>query len=94
MFLKDYFGTIFKSIKSLLIGMRKTGYYFTHPKEILQEKVSAAQQKQAPTEKKSGAISNIFYALTTAFSFFPAIGQMIYLVYIRKMHKKPDWYIK
>jgi len=37
MFLIDYFGTIFKSIKSLLIGMRKTGYYFTHPKEILTE---------------------------------------------------------
>jgi NADH-quinone oxidoreductase subunit I len=34
MFLKDYFGVIFKSAKSLLTGMRVTGYYFTHPKEI------------------------------------------------------------
>jgi len=34
MFLKDYFGVIFKSAKSLLTGMKVTGYYFTHPKEI------------------------------------------------------------
>ncbi len=37
MFLKEYFGTIYKSVKSLLIGMRVTGYYFTHLKEILTE---------------------------------------------------------
>ncbi len=29
-----YFKTIYLSIKSLLTGMRMTGYYFTHPKEI------------------------------------------------------------
>ncbi|MEI8278393.1 MAG: 4Fe-4S binding protein [Bacteroidota bacterium] len=34
MFLKEYFGTIYKSVKSLLQGMKLTGYYFTHPKEI------------------------------------------------------------
>ena len=37
MFLKDYFSTIFRSAKSLLTGMRVTGYYFTHPKKILTE---------------------------------------------------------
>ena len=37
MFLKEYFGTIFSSIRSLLKGMRLTGYYFTHPKEIVTE---------------------------------------------------------
>ncbi len=37
MFLKEYFGTIYKSVKSLLIGMKVTGYYFIHPKEILTE---------------------------------------------------------
>lgn len=35
--LGEYFGTIFKSIRSLLKGMRLTGYYFTHPKEIVTE---------------------------------------------------------
>lgn len=37
MFIKDYFVTIFKSTKSLLTGMKVTGYYFTHPKEIKTE---------------------------------------------------------
>lgn len=37
MFLKEYFGTIFKTVKSLLTGMKLTGYYFTHWKEILTE---------------------------------------------------------
>jgi NADH-quinone oxidoreductase subunit I len=37
MFLKEYFGTIFKSIKSLLTGMKLTGYYFTHPSKIITE---------------------------------------------------------
>jgi len=37
MFLKEYFGTIFNSVKSLLTGMKLTGYYFTHLKEIVTE---------------------------------------------------------
>jgi NADH-quinone oxidoreductase subunit I len=32
-----YFRTIFTSIRSLLKGMKLTGYYFTHHKEILTE---------------------------------------------------------
>lgn len=35
MFLKEYFGTIFRSVGSLLKGMKLTGYYFTHHKEII-----------------------------------------------------------
>jgi NADH-quinone oxidoreductase subunit I len=37
MFLKEYFGDIYRSTRSLLKGMKLTGYYFTHPKEILTE---------------------------------------------------------
>ncbi|MCE9537945.1 MAG: 4Fe-4S binding protein [Bacteroidetes bacterium] len=37
MFIKEYFKTIFQSIKSLLTGMKLTGYYFTHLKEIVTE---------------------------------------------------------
>ncbi len=33
--LGNYFSTIFSSIKSLATGMKLTGYYFTHHKEIL-----------------------------------------------------------
>ena len=35
MFLKEYIRDIYKGIKSLLIGMRRTGYYFSHHKEII-----------------------------------------------------------
>ena len=35
MFLTNYFKTVFSTIKSLLTGMNRTGYYFTHGKEII-----------------------------------------------------------
>jgi NADH-quinone oxidoreductase subunit I len=35
MFLKKYFNDIFSAIGSLLKGMRLTGYYFSHQKEII-----------------------------------------------------------
>ena len=31
----QYFKDIFSGVKSLLVGMRRTGYYFTHHKEII-----------------------------------------------------------
>lgn len=34
-FLTTYFSDIYKTIASLLTGMKRTGYYFTHPKEII-----------------------------------------------------------
>jgi len=37
MFLKDYISDVYNSVTSLLKGMRKTGYYFFHPKEIITE---------------------------------------------------------
>ncbi len=36
-FLKEYFGTIFTSLSSLLTGMKLTGYYFIHPNKIITE---------------------------------------------------------
>ena len=35
MFLKNYLLDIYHAIKSMLIGLRRTGYYFTHHKEII-----------------------------------------------------------
>ena len=37
MFLKDYISEVVNGVSSLLKGMRKTGYYFAHPKEIITE---------------------------------------------------------
>ena len=35
MFIKEYIKDVYGAIKSLLVGMRRTGYYFTHHKEII-----------------------------------------------------------
>ena len=37
MFLKEYIKDVYNGVTSLLKGMRKTGYYFAHPKEIITE---------------------------------------------------------
>ena len=37
MFLKEYITEVYNGVSSLLKGMRKTGYYFVHPKEIITE---------------------------------------------------------
>ncbi|MEY3208500.1 MAG: hypothetical protein RL064_531 [Bacteroidota bacterium] len=37
MFLKEYISDVYTGVTSLLKGMRKTGYYFLHPKEIITE---------------------------------------------------------
>ncbi len=34
-FIKDYFQTIYRAVSSLLKGMKLTGYYFLHRKEII-----------------------------------------------------------
>jgi NADH-quinone oxidoreductase subunit I len=33
--IKQYFTDVFNAVKSLLTGMKVTGHYFTHPKEII-----------------------------------------------------------
>ena len=35
MFIVKYIKDVFGAIKSLLVGMKRTGYYFTHHKEII-----------------------------------------------------------
>ncbi len=43
MFFTDYIKDIFRSVKSLLTGMRMTGYYFMHPrKEIITQQYPEA----------------------------------------------------
>ena len=37
MFIVKYIKEVFGAIRSLLVGMRRTGYYFTHHKEIITE---------------------------------------------------------
>ena len=35
MFLKEYISDVYHGVRSLLKGMKKTGYYFVHPSEII-----------------------------------------------------------
>ena len=37
MFIKDYIKDVYGALKSLATGMKMTGYYFTHHKEIITE---------------------------------------------------------
>jgi NADH-quinone oxidoreductase subunit I len=34
-FISEYITTVYRSVRSLLIGMKRTGYYFFHHKEII-----------------------------------------------------------
>ena len=43
MFLKNYFNDIFSAVGSLLKGMRLTGYYFSHQKEIITQQYPEAR---------------------------------------------------
>lgn len=47
MFLKDYIQTVFGTLKSLLKGMKLTGYYFTHQKEIITQQYPNVQPQLA-----------------------------------------------
>ena len=45
MFLKDYLTDIYKAVKSLLTGMKRTGHYFTHHKEIITQQYPDNRQE-------------------------------------------------
>lgn len=47
MFIVDYIKTVYGGIKSLLIGMRRTGYYFTHSSEIITQQYPEVRQVMA-----------------------------------------------
>jgi len=44
MFLTDYIKTVYNGVRSLLKGMRMTGYYFVHPKEIITQQYPEVKQ--------------------------------------------------
>ena len=54
--LVNYFRTIFRSISSLWKGMRLTGYYFTHPKEIVTEQYPDNRNTLTMTDRFRGEV--------------------------------------
>lgn len=43
-FIAEYIKTIYQGVKSLLIGMKRTGYYFTHHGEIITQQYPDVKQ--------------------------------------------------
>lgn len=44
MFIVDYIKDVYKGVASLLVGMRRTGYYFVHPKQIITQEYPEVKQ--------------------------------------------------
>lgn len=51
-----YFSGIFKGIHSLLKGMKVTGYYFIHPKEIVTEQYPENRKKLVMFDRFKGEV--------------------------------------
>lgn len=51
-----YFKEIFRGIKSLLVGMRRTGYYFTHHKEIITQEYPDNRETLVLPERFKGEV--------------------------------------
>jgi NADH-quinone oxidoreductase subunit I len=56
MFLKEYISDVYNGVTSLLKGMRKTGYYFLHPKEIITEQYPDNRASLVLAERFKGEV--------------------------------------
>ncbi len=56
MFLKEYIKDIYNAVKSLLTGMKLTGYYFTHHKEIITEQYPENRETLNLSERFRGEV--------------------------------------
>lgn len=56
-FLIDYIATIFKTLRSMWTGMKLTGYYFTHHKEILTQQYPENRATLELGERFRGEVS-------------------------------------
>jgi len=56
MFLKKYISDVFGGVRSLLKGMRMTGYYFTHRKEIITQQYPDNREEMKLPERFRGEV--------------------------------------
>lgn len=56
MFIVKYIKNVFSAIKSLLVGMRRTGYYFTHHKEIITQQYPDNRETLVLPERFKGEV--------------------------------------
>ena len=56
MFLKEYISEVWNATKSLLKGMKRTGYYFVNPKEIITEQYPDNRNSLKLSERFRGEV--------------------------------------
>ncbi len=56
MFIINYIKDVFYAVKSLLVGLRRTGYYFTHHKEIITEQYPDNRDTLKMTDRFKGEV--------------------------------------
>lgn len=56
MFIVKYIKEVLGGVKSLLVGMRRTGYYFTHHKEIITEQYPDNRDTLVLSERFKGEV--------------------------------------
>jgi len=56
MFLKEYISDVYQGVRSLLKGMKKTGYYFMHPSEIITQQYPDNREQLHLPERFRGEV--------------------------------------
>lgn len=56
MFIQEYITDIFRATRSLLKGMKRTGYYFVHPKEIITQQYPDNRETMELPERFRGEV--------------------------------------
>jgi NADH-quinone oxidoreductase subunit I len=56
MYIVKYIKEIFRAVKSLLTGMKRTGYYFTHHKEIITQQYPDNKEELKLAERFRGEV--------------------------------------
>jgi NADH-quinone oxidoreductase subunit I len=56
MFLKEYIIDVYRGVRSLLKGMKKTGYYFVHPSEIITQQYPDNREQLHLPERFRGEV--------------------------------------
>ena len=56
MFIKEYISDVYRGVRSLLKGMKKTGYYFVHPSEIITQQYPDNKDQLVLPERFRGEV--------------------------------------
>mgnify|MGYP003344857162 CR=1 FL=1 len=56
MFIKEYISDVYRGVRSLLKGLKKTGYYFVHPSEIITQQYPDNKNELVLPERFRGEV--------------------------------------